>query len=507
MRQSPLSLRSSVLLFVLLPLLAVLVGLGIWGLREFEQQLSAQAQREIELVARAIRLPIADAMERDDPAAVQQALDSVFQIDRVIGVYVYDQGGELIATTGARGPSLERRRDARAITAAGSQGAFDERRGREVFSFFLTLHDLSARPIGLLQVTRDVADLGLFLTRMQRAGGAALLGLTLVLVLVVSVGHHRAVGRHARALVAAMRPVDAAARGHRVPVAGPAELRRLSVGINQMIARWEHSQQRLARQRQLQASLKEQLRQSEKLAAIGELAAGVAHELGTPLGVIAGRAQRAARQAPGDSRLAAELQAILAELGRVERIVRQLLDFARRNPPQRRRLDLPRLLAGLLVRYREHAEARGLQLAVVAADGGEPRLLADQARLEQALGNLLDNAIQAARRQVMLRWRVHDGRLEIAVADDGPGCGDADIERLCTPFYTTKPSGEGTGLGLAIARAAIEEQGGNLGLTAAPAGGACFVVCLPAADPRLEPAGDPSTAPVSSTASRSAPRS
>ncbi|MFW5724450.1 MAG: two-component sensor histidine kinase, partial [Halochromatium sp.] len=131
------SLRNAVLLFVLLPLLGILVAVGMLGLREIEGQMMRRLQDDIELVARSIRLPIAAAMVRDDIDAVHAALDSVFQIDQVFGAYVYDSAGERVATSGPRSPLLERRRDARAVTAEGTQGSVEERRGREVFSFFL----------------------------------------------------------------------------------------------------------------------------------------------------------------------------------------------------------------------------------------------------------------------------------------------------------------------------------------------------------------------------------
>lgn len=130
------SLRSAVLLFVVLPLLGVLIALGTLGLRGVEQQVTQRLQDDIELVARSIRLPVAAAMARRDAAAVQEALDSIFEIDQVFGAYVYDETGRRVAANGPRSPSLDRRRDARAVTAEGSQGAFDERPERPVFSFF-----------------------------------------------------------------------------------------------------------------------------------------------------------------------------------------------------------------------------------------------------------------------------------------------------------------------------------------------------------------------------------
>jgi signal transduction histidine kinase len=478
------NLRNAVLVFVLLPLLAVLVALAMLALREFEQQMELRMQEDIELVARSIRLPISAAIVRRDAMDVQQALDSAFQLEQVFGVYVYDSHGDLVATSGPRSPSLERRYEARLITATGSQGAFEERRGREVFSFFLPLTDAGGRIVGLLQITRDVTRFHAYIAQMRWQGGVAIVLLSLIFLFVVLIGYHRAVGRHVNRLAGAMQSVGTGARGLRVPEQGPQELRLLAATMNEMLERREHSECALEAQRTQRAELEEKLRQSEKLAAIGQLAAGVAHELGTPLGVIAGRAQRARRGVPEGSQAATEMESLLAELGRVEHIVRQLLNFARRNPLNRRDVSLPALMADVVSRVRMGEQRPEIEVQAAPTDPSSTfTIRADPARLEQALGNLLENAIHAARERVTVAWRriAEDCRamLEITVADDGPGIAEAHVDRLFEPFFTTKPTGEGTGLGLAVAHVAIEDHGGELRLDRGWSPGTRFVVTLP----------------------------
>ncbi len=479
------SLRTAVLAFVLLPLLTVLVALGMLGLREFEQQMELRMQEDIELVARSIRLPISAAMVRRDAVDVQQALDSAFQLEQVFGVYVYDSHGDLVATSGPRSPSLERRREARLITATGSQGAFDERQGREVFSYFLPLTDAGGRIVGLLQTTRDVTRFQAYIAQMRWQGGVAIVLLSLLFLLVVLVGHHRAVGRHVNRLAGAMEKVGTGTRGLRVPEQGPQELRLLATTMNAMLERREDSERALEAQRAQRAELEEKLRQSEKLAAIGQLAAGVAHELGTPLGVIAGRAQRARRGVPDGSPTATEMERLLAELGRVEHIVRQLLNFARRNPLNRREIAVRSLMADVVSRIQIGAQRPEIDVQAAPADNnsGMLSIQADPVRLEQALGNLLENAIHAARERVMVNWRKieHESgeMLEITVVDDGPGIAEAHVDHLFEPFFTTKPTGEGTGLGLAVAHVAIEDHGGEIRLDRAWSPGTRFVITLP----------------------------
>jgi signal transduction histidine kinase len=474
------SLRSAVLLFVVLPLLGVLIALGTLGLRGVEQQVTQRLQDDIELVARSIRLPVAAAMARRDAAAVQEALDSIFEIDQVFGAYVYDETGRRVAANGPRSPSLDRRREARAVTAEGSQGAFDERPERPVFSFFLPLLDASGQSIGLLQVTRDISPFHSFLTRLRLQGAIAMAAVAILILIVVLAGHQRAVGRHVRTLAEILRRLGDGERGLRVPAAGADELRLLAASINTMVERREESERTVQAQRARQAALEEELRHAEKLAAIGRLAAGIAHELGTPLAIVAGRAQRAARALPEDGPARSELASLQGELARVIGIVRQLLDFARRNPLQSRRLSLAAVLSAAVARVIRQAGEPPVSIEIAGLErAASVRLEADPLRLEQALGNLVENAVAAAHRCVQIDYEVSPEQLAIRVTDDGPGIVAPDLERLFEPFFTTKPAGQGTGLGLAIARAAIEAHGGHLWLDRSWQSGARFVVALP----------------------------
>lgn len=476
------SLRTAVLSFVLLPLLLLMAAVVALGLREFQAQMENRMQEDIELVARSIRLPVSSAMLQGDVSGVQQSLDSLFQIEEVFGVYVYDAEGGMVAASGPPSPTLQRRGEARVISETGSLGAFGEHHGRETFSFFLPLSDPAGRIVGLLQVTRDVTPFRAFVTQLQWQGGVLMLAVSLLFLLAVLFGYHRAVGRHVSRLMEAMHAIGDGRRGLRAPEDGPAELRGLAVSMNRMMERREASEAELEAQRREQVRLEEKLRHSEKLAAIGQLAAGVAHELGTPLGIIAGRAQRAIRHLPEGDPARKEMEALKAELERVETIVRQLLDFARRNPLQERSLDLARLVADLVERVQGRHAGDGVRFRV---EGEALAIPADRLRLGQALENLLENAAQAAAGEVRVHWHAEADRVVLVVADDGPAAGrgidDAHAARLFEPFFTTKPAGEGTGLGLAVVQVALEDHGGTVMLDRRVAGETRFIVHLPQA--------------------------
>ena len=219
----------------------------------------------------------------------------------------------------------------------------------------------------------------------------------------------------------------------------------------------------------------EKLVQSEKLAGIGRLAAGVAHEINNPLGVILGYARLLGKGATGA--LAEDLGVIEQETRRCQEIVDGLLDLSRPMKQPAEPVDLRELADEVVSRL---AEADQLGGARVSVDGGAS-VEGQGKKLRQVLVNLVRNAVDAAgaggRVEVHIGRR--DGSVELSVIDSGPGISAVARARLFEPFFTTKP--RGTGLGLAVSQAIARAHGGSIDAGAAPGGGACFTLRLPAA--------------------------
>jgi two-component system, NtrC family, sensor kinase len=233
----------------------------------------------------------------------------------------------------------------------------------------------------------------------------------------------------------------------------------------------------LARQfNAMTASLKEHqdlLVQSEKLAGIGRLAAGVAHEINNPLGVILGYTRLLRKEAGGS--LAEDLAVIEEETLRCQEIVEGLLDLSRPAQASAQAVDLRELCDDVVARL---GDAHRLGNASVAVTGaGEAR--GDPRKLRQVLMNLVVNGVEAADGggQVEVRIAELDGSVEVAVSDTGPGIAPAARDRLFEPFFTTKP--RGTGLGLAVSQAIARSHGGEILPGAAEGGGARFTLRLP----------------------------
>lgn len=236
------------------------------------------------------------------------------------------------------------------------------------------------------------------------------------------------------------------------------------------------------------------LQHANRLATVGQLAAGIAHELGSPLQVVAGRAKMVStgESAGTDARDAGSV--ILGQAQRMTTIIRGLLDFARRRPPQRALTDLLEV-AGETVRVLGPiARKKAVTLALEAE--GPLRADVDRLHIQQALTNLVMNAMQAVsagghvtvtagRQQATPPERAATAPAVFAtlgVKDDGPGISPEDQARVFDPFFTTKDVGEGSGLGLAVADGLVKENGGWIDVESEAGRGARFSIFLPCHD-------------------------
>ena len=232
----------------------------------------------------------------------------------------------------------------------------------------------------------------------------------------------------------------------------------------------------------------EQLRHADRLATVGQLAAGVAHELGTPLNVISGHAKMIVTgEVSGDEALESA-QIALEQTQRMTHIVSQLLDFSRARPAQRRDVGIEDIAHSTARMLASAAQKKSVTLGVEVLEPAVLGLL-DAVQVQQALTNLVMNAIQAVPRgghvaiEVTRAHAAEGGEFAcLRVRDDGPGILPEDRVRIFEPFFTTKDVGEGTGLGLAVAIGLVRENGGVIQVTDRAGGGTVFSILLPLAD-------------------------
>lgn len=471
------SLRLSLLLSVVAPL-AVLSGAAVYlSLGFVEHGIERRMQEDVQLVARAIRLPVSQGLARNETGRVQEALESAFNIPKVYGAYVYDMDGRRIAAAGSVTPGRAEQHMLRLAERHLRRGEYDQVAGRAVYSYFVPLSDSGNRIIGLLQVTRRRSDFAATMLRLRVGAGAIVLIMLVVISGVVLIGHQRAIGRHLGRLAGVMRRVREGERGRRADASGPREIAAVADALNAMLDGIGAAEREIAARRESEEDLSRRLHQSEKLATLGRFAAGIAHELGAPLSVIDGKARRALRRWPGAS--SSELEAIRAEVARASSVIRQILELARHGQSRHRRQLCKRLARTAVAAVSDEAQGAGTALTLRAGPDS-CAVNVEPMRFRQALVNLLHNAVQAAPGgQVELSWEEVGDRLLFNIDDSGAGIASALRERVFEPFFTTRVSG--TGLGLALTQAIVLDHDGRIDIVDSSLGGACFRIELPTA--------------------------
>lgn len=236
--------------------------------------------------------------------------------------------------------------------------------------------------------------------------------------------------------------------------------------------------------------LEQAVRRSDRLSALGTLAAGLAHEIKNPLGGISGAAQLMEMELPPESELRDYTGIMLKEAARVNRIVEELLDLTNPRKPELTRINLHQIIADIVILQKESVRGRDVTFHQ-QFDPSIPPIMADDGRLTQLFLNLVKNAVEAVGESGMIRitsrilsdysmtqkGERRSRMVAIDIADDGPGIRQEEMEHLFTPFFTTKS--KGTGLGLAICQKIVSEHRGMMKVQSDPGKGTTFTIMLP----------------------------
>jgi signal transduction histidine kinase/CheY-like chemotaxis protein len=247
------------------------------------------------------------------------------------------------------------------------------------------------------------------------------------------------------------------------------------------IKRWsEELEHKVEERTQELRAAQEQLLQSEKLASIGQLAAGVAHEINNPMGVILGFAQGILKTLPEDDPLRRPLTTMEKESLRCKRIVQNLLDFARHSEPTPSPTNINELIDSFCDLVEHQTSLQNIKL-VKGYDPALPSIMADPNQLQQVFINIMLNAHQAMPHGGTLRitTRTVGSELQVIFADTGTGIPAENIPNVFDPFFTTKEVGEGTGLGLSVSYGIVKAHGGDIEVESQVGKGTTFIIKLP----------------------------
>jgi signal transduction histidine kinase len=270
------------------------------------------------------------------------------------------------------------------------------------------------------------------------------------------------------------------------------ELRTLAEAMNRMGEMLLKARETIASETAARLATLEHLRHADRLNTVGKLASGVAHELGTPLNVVMGRAKMISSGEVVGEEVSESARIIAQQAQHMTRIIQQLLDFARRRAPQRAPEDLGQLVARTLSMLRPLAAKRGVELINQVPEGFI--LEVDAGQLQQVFTNLVVNGLQASVHGGTLRVSAEAVRatppsdvggpeadwMKVDVEDQGKGIAPEVLPHIFEPFFTTKDVGEGTGLGLAVSYGLVRDHGGWISVRTELGRGSCFSLYLPA---------------------------
>jgi len=344
---------------------------------------------------------------------------------------------------------------------------------------------------GNIDLSEAPPDLRPHLRRTIRSTALTTLGLGGIMMLITLIVGAWMVGRPISALIDQTRRVgEGDLRARSLPQQRD-ELGDLARALNGMLDRLEVAAREIQASTQQRFAALEQLRHADRLTTVGRLASSVAHEMGTPLNVVTGRA----RLIVEDEREAVEhARIIIDQAERMTKIIRQLLDYARRRPPQKQPCDLAQLTREMLPMLDTLARKRHLELRF-SSEVPHASIVADPAQVQQALTNLVLNAIQASVERGSVDVILREARstrksvagepqqprdtFAVCVQDHGAGMPSDVLERVFEPFFTTKPVGESTGLGLSVANDIVDDHGGWITAESEPGRGSQFTLHLP----------------------------
>ena len=438
----------------------------------------------------------------------------------IAGSEAVSVGGQALYLPPSRDPTRQLRLR-RAVVEGLPYGEHVDIDGRPSYAVMEPIRDGQGNLVGALELVRDEGETVQALAGTVANVVYAVGGLGLLLAIFIWLSTNETISNPLKRLVEAIDDVTRGDLGRVILRERDDEVGDLAERFNEMTGSLREARKEILEGMDAKLALEARLRHSDRLATIGQLAAGIAHEVGTPLNVIGGRArtmekraEEALRGGETPSLSAAEVAKnagiIAAQSQRITKIIQQLLDFARRPQRARGRVDLQKVTADAL-EFLEHQleqfhievvqlpyerEPRAEGDSVEAPD--RPEVSADADQLQQVILNLCVNALQAmpeggrltvalhglARRRPGLDAAPMERYVVLAVADTGIGIPEADRERIFEPFYSTKTPSEndpaGTGLGLAVSNGIVKDHDGWIEIDSPADGGTIFRVFLPA---------------------------
>jgi len=476
------------LVFALITLIVLILGVDAWlSVRRESRFLRAELERKAYRIGSAMKELVADAWRREGPDVALALIQAANQRERLLmirWVWLDGKSSELFRPRASENP-LDHNRLNEPVTVQ-----YRTPDGRDYLITYVAVN-VDNRPGALelsepLSLTDDFVRTSVYRKFVLTAIViAASIGATLLLGIWL-------VGWPLKRLIDKARRVGAGDLSDPIELHSRDELSELANSLNQMCDSLAESQRRIQHEADARISTIEQLRHADRLRTVGQLASGVAHELGTPLNVVTGRASLITSGRLTPDEVVESAQVIKTQADRMAGIIRQLLDFSRSGKSRRTRVDLLMIVRQTVQILEPLSHKHGVEL-VVKGSPESAMSCVDPGQIQQVLTNLVVNGIQATpeggRVTIRLSCEPNLSRSDeqpglidydcLTVTDTGHGISEEIRNRLFEPFVTTKDVGEGTGLGLSIAYGIVRDHGGWIDVESEPGHGSQFKVYLP----------------------------
>ena len=525
----PRSLKFKVALYLGLGLTLVLAGFTLLMERQQRLELHEAAYTHVLQLSEAILRSTHFMMLENQPNYVHRIIEDVARDPKIDRIRIYDKKGAVIDSTFV--PEIGSMADSNAdgcischSTDQPLQSVSDSDRlrvfqvaggGRMLGTMQVIRNEPSCRNaachshafqqsvLGVVDILYSLDDIEAKVHASALRIAAMSLAFVLLAAGCVGVLVHRLVYTPLADLEDGAKRLAAGDLEHRIPVRGDDEFGQLAGSFNSMTAALRESQVQLRdaartleqkveeRTQQLRAAEAEAV-QSEKLAAVGLLASGIAHELNNPLTGVLTFSHLIRQKLPDGSTDAEDMDLVIRETKRCASIVRRLLDFARQKAPETKFADLNGIVSDVARFIERSVQLQGTTLTL-DLDQGLPQVRADENQVKQVVMNMLVNAQQATGTggSIVVRTRRCPEPLapepgappvemvEISIVDTGCGIPEADLQRIFDPFFTSKEVGKGTGLGLSVSHGIVKSHGGTIKVASTPGRGSAFLVYLP----------------------------
>jgi signal transduction histidine kinase len=483
----------------------IVITMAIHGYLSIQQD-EANVSREIRVGMRGFTRAVQAALqehyiEHESFNGIQPFLDAVGPQNNIHNLIVYNANGEIVGrSSSVSDASAFPELDPAPLTKLDPRPALNGEKGTEglIHDDRVLIHyrlepimDSQERVVGAFILARHGSRLVESIAERRNRILRTTAALVVVLSLLILITVRRNVSRPIRELIQRIREIGQGRWEQRISVSGDDEIASLAREFNLMSEELQRTYTNFVQEQGQKIKLERDLRHSERLASVGQLAAGLAHELGTPLNIISGRAEYLLRRDRSTEEIKDNLEVIRSQSDRIANIVRRLLAFARRKEPNLRSIDVSAFLNNIHHMLEHELQTKGIQVEI-ETPYNVPTLHADPDLLQQVFLNLYSNALHALPGGGRIHIGVETGegnriavpdngaeRVRITFEDNGVGIPSEHLDRVFDPFFTTKDIGEGTGLGLSVIYGIIKDHGGEIRVESEHGRFTRFVIDLP----------------------------